>query len=159
MSMTYKPGKGGKFVKPKLFCGPSRVKESFQKECDVNVIIARYKKTGHLEHARANPGVFSDVSQIEDYPGMVRRLKFAQDSFDDLPSDLRTRFRNDPAELIAFVSDDDNRDEAVKLGLVAKPKKGAPDVSLPVPIVGVPVPPLVAKAEEPPAPSKAASAD
>ena len=39
--------------------------------------------------------------------------------FDSLPSSLRERFSNDPSRLLAFVDDESNFDEAVKLGLLS----------------------------------------
>jgi len=39
-----------------------------------------------------------------------------------LPADLRARFDNDPAQLIQFLENSDNKDEAIKLGLVNKPE-------------------------------------
>jgi len=41
-----------------------------------------------------------------------------------LPSDVRKRFSNDPAELIDFLADKKNDEEAIKLGL--KIKKNVP---------------------------------
>ena len=42
-----------------------------------------------------------------------------QDDFMELPAQLRSRFNNDPAELIDFLGKEENREEATKLGLVA----------------------------------------
>lgn len=151
MSMSTKLEKDRTYVKPRLTCGPGKTKQSFAAQVNVNNIVARYHKTGMLDHVRENPGIFADVSQIDDYPGMVAKLRFAQESFEQLPSALRKRFRNDPAELIAFVSDDSNRDEAVKLGLVPKAVK-----ELPAPVVTDAIAPVVpAKAEKTKSSSKA----
>ncbi len=140
MSMNYKPGKNGARVKPVLICGPGKTKQSFSERADINHIVARYQRTGMLENVRENPGVFADVSLIEDYPGMIKKLRFAKESFEQLSVSLRNRFHNDPGELIAFVSDDGNRPEAIKLGIIPKPAKSkAKDVVVPdagsVPVV------------------------
>lgn len=140
MSMNYKPGKGGARVKPVVVCGPGKTKQSFGERSDINHIVARYQRTGMLENVRENPGVFADVSLIEDYPGMVKKLRFARESFEQLPPNLRNRFHNDPGELVAFISDDGNRPEAIKLGIIPKPvKPKAKDVVVPdagsVPVV------------------------
>ena len=44
-----------------------------------------------------------------------------------LDANVRKRFHNDPAELIDFVSDEKNRDEAVRLGLLQIPEFPKPD--------------------------------
>ena len=38
----------------------------------------------------------------------------------DLPAKIRQRFNNNPAELIAFLQNSDNIEEAVELGLMEK---------------------------------------
>ena len=38
--------------------------------------------------------------------------------FDEFPSDVRKRFRNDPVEFMKFFDDPVNRPEAIRLGLI-----------------------------------------
>jgi phage internal scaffolding protein len=38
-----------------------------------------------------------------------------------LPAQIRSRFDNDPAKLIDFLENEQNHDEAIKLGLVNPP--------------------------------------
>ena len=42
--------------------------------------------------------------------------------FDNLPSDVRNRFNNNPAQLLDFVADPENKEEAIELGLLPKPE-------------------------------------
>jgi len=46
-----------------------------------------------------------------------RVMKIGQ-SFRELPAEIRNRFRNDPEELLRFTENPQNRDEAIKLGLI-----------------------------------------
>lgn len=105
-----------------LFKEPTMAQQQFKDECDVNVIIDRYTKTGVVpeELVNASAGVYGDFSGVGDYMDMQNRLIAARESFDLLPSKVRSRFNDDPAELIAFVSDGNNYEEAVKLGIVNK---------------------------------------
>ena len=59
-----------------------------------------------------------------------------------LPAQMRSRFNNDPAELLKFIKDPANLDEAVKLGILVKKEapKGDP---VPPPAPPSPVPPVV----------------
>jgi phage internal scaffolding protein len=50
----------------------------------------------------------------------MNRVFAAQDEFDRLPAQIRARFDNDPANLIEFLENSDNRPEAEALGLVDK---------------------------------------
>lgn len=139
-----------KYVRPVVKCGPGKTKQSFSNSSNINTIVARYQKTGMMENVRKNPGVFADVSKIMDFQGMVAKIRFAQESFEQLPSGLRKRFSNDPAELIAFVSDDANIDEAIKLGIIPKPKEVVEPVVPAVPAVPVPpAEPVVPASNEP----------
>lgn len=97
--------------------GESITQQQFKAECDVNNILAKYKRTGMLTHIQKHQGNFGDFSSIEDYQTSLGKLMQAQQSFESLPSELRAKFENDPAKLIAYLSDDKNNAEAVKLGL------------------------------------------
>lgn len=108
---------------------PSCVKPEFQRESDINEILARYERTGELP-VNAGAAVQGDFTDAGDFHSSMIRVCEAQEAFDALPAKIRKRFNNDPAELIAFVSDPANESEAVKLGL-AKPKvsPGGPGAS------------------------------
>lgn len=109
--------KGGK---PVVKCGPTRTKQEFRNETDINKVMARYFKTGFFDHVSRTAPVFADVSKVGDYASVVRRVKAAEDAFMALPAEVRLRFNNDPAQLVSFLQDPRNREEAVGLGLVVQ---------------------------------------
>lgn len=113
-----------------LVCGDSRVKPEFAKRSDIKDIVARYKKTGMIENVRRQQPVFADVSSLGDFHVVAGKLAMASQAFAQLPAVVRKRFDNKPSELIAFIQDKANLDEAIKLGLVAK--KDPPKVDPPV---------------------------
>lgn len=96
-------------------------KQEFKDECDINHIIARYVKDGVIDHVNRVEAVYGDFTSVGDYHGDLNRLIEAQEAFDGLPAQIRKRFANDPAELLSFLMDENNRTEAEKLGLV-KPR-------------------------------------
>lgn len=98
--------------------GESKTQQQFKAECDVNNIMAKYKKTGMLTHLSKYQGQFGDFSGYEDYQTSLAKLDQAQRSFNDLPSEIRSKFFNDPGKLIEYLSDEKNHPEAVKLGLM-----------------------------------------
>lgn len=104
------------------FTEPTMAQQSFKDECDVNNIIDRYTRTGVVPDylTQTAEGVYGDFSDVGDFTDMQNKLIQAQASFDALPSEVRRRFDDDPAKLIAFVRNKDNYDEAVKLGIVNK---------------------------------------
>lgn len=103
--------------------GESMTQQQFKSECDVNNILAKYKRTGMLSHIQKHQGNFGDFSSIEDYQTSLGKLMQAQQSFESLPSELRAKFDNDPAQLVSFLSDKKNDAEAVKLGLKIERKE------------------------------------
>ena len=56
---------------------------------------------------------------------MLLKIEQAQQGFEQLPSAVRARFKNDPMELVAFVGDNRNAEEAVKLGLLPRSQKSS----------------------------------
>lgn len=119
----YSKHKLGDRVKPKTLCPEQGLtKQEFAQEADVNYIMARYTKTGQLPATRFTPdrAIFADVSMIGDYSSELLKVQAATDAFAALPAELRSRFANDPAQLIKFVRNDSNYNEAVKLGLIEK---------------------------------------
>lgn len=88
--------------------------------CDVNNILAKYRKTGLLEHANQYQGQYGDFTSVEDYHTSINAVMRANAMFEALPSNIRTRFSNDPAEFLGFVQNDANRQEAIDLGLIPK---------------------------------------
>jgi len=121
------------------FPAHGRTKQSFRDECDVNRIMARYLETGILE-GDSSSARFADVVALQelDYQGAMNFVIGAQEAFGALPSSIRSRFRNDPGELLAFLDNPANQGEAIRLGLVADPAAPAATVPLgtPAPAAG-----------------------
>ncbi len=104
-------------------CGLGRTKQSFKDECDINFIMNRWKRTGEIppESVGKMRPSYGDFSNPNDYMEACNRVIDANEAFASLPSFLRDRFANEPANLIAFLADSANQDEAIKLGLAQKP--------------------------------------
>lgn len=80
---------------------------------DIESIIKR-ATTGALTSA-AQPR-FMDLTAI-DYMAANNRLVDGRRAFMQLNSKIRARFQNDPYQLLRFLDDPENHEEAVKLGL------------------------------------------
>lgn len=112
---------------------PSMTQQHFRDECDINFIIAKYEQTGFLTDP-LRPGSrmyeFGDYSAVQDYQDSLNCVIAAREMFDSLPSKIRERFNYDPSRLLQFLSDESNRDEAVRLGLVDPPSPAEPAADL-----------------------------
>jgi len=123
--------KPGERVKPRTVTGPCRTKQEFRQEADINYIVAKYKKSGVLPAGRRPELLqFADVTNVLTFGQMMERVEAGKAAFNSLPPAIRSRFQNSPADLLAFLADESNREEAVKLGLVAAavPAPSAPAV-------------------------------
>lgn len=96
---------------------PSMTQQQYKDSCDINNIIKQYAQTGELPLSN-KVGQFLDVSNVQDYQSALTTVYEAQKAFDQLPSNIRSRFENDPNQLIAFLEDDKNYNEAQQLGLL-----------------------------------------
>jgi len=95
----------------------SHVKQSFKNECDINLIMAKYQKTGVVTHVRQNAETYGFAPAVSFHTAMNLITK-ATEQFDGLPSKVRKRFNNNPAEFLKFCEQPDNRSEAALLGLL-----------------------------------------
>ncbi|QCQ85075.1 internal scaffolding protein [Blackfly microvirus SF02] len=125
-------------------------KQSFKDDCDINNIMRKYERTGVLDHTAMSVPQYGEYMGSMSYQDSLNAILYAQDQFAALPADLRARFGNDPAELLSFMEDSANLDEAVKLGLVQKPI-----VPQPLSVVAD-TPPAERPAKTAPKPSKTA---
>lgn len=106
------------------FEGPGRTKQSFKNECDINTIVGRFAKTGVLSHTHGREPIWGDVEAM-DFQGAMQLVANAREDFAALPSKLRDRFHNDPGALLGFLSNENNREEAIRLGLLNAPEAQA----------------------------------
>ena len=97
---------------------PTLTQQQFKEECDINNIMARYQNTGEFTHLTRKQGVYGDFSEIKDYQTMLQTVLEADAAFASLPAKMRLRFQNDPAQLLEFIQDPKNTEEAISLGLM-----------------------------------------
>lgn len=97
-----------------------RAQQHFRDECDINVMVARFARTGMPPPPPQMPSPV-DFDSVFDFQSAMQVLIDAKAGFMTLPSKVRREFDNDPSKFLAFVQDDANRDEAIRLGLIPKP--------------------------------------
>lgn len=109
----------------------SKTQQQFIDDCDINKIVARADASGVLTHTARGTPQYGDFSQFGDslhFQNSLNTVIEAENAFMALPAETRKRFSNDPAELLAFLEDPKNQDEAVRLGLASpKPATDNPD--------------------------------
>jgi len=104
------------------FTQPSMTKQSFAKECNINNIMARYEKTGIVEHVMEMPGQFGDVSEPLEYQEALNKVNAARSLFDSLPAQVRAKFDNEPFLFLEFAQNPENYGKLVEMGLAVAPE-------------------------------------
>lgn len=99
---------------------PSMTKQSFVAQCDINNILKAFKVTGQVTHLAAARARYEDLPEGLDFQDALNSVISAQAAFAGLPSNVRTRFGNDPALYLEFMADPSNEPEAIALGLATK---------------------------------------
>ena len=97
------------------FDEPSMAQQHFKDECDVNNILRKYESTGLVTHVANGTPSYGDFSSVLEFQQAQNILIEAQDAFEALPASLRKRFDNDPAVMLEFIENPDNREEAENL--------------------------------------------
>jgi phage internal scaffolding protein len=96
---------------------PSLAQQHMKDECDINVLVERFGVTGQLPQTPLEPS-YGDFSGVSDYHTALNAIKAADTAFMGLPAQLRAKFDHDPNALLQFLNNEQNRDEAIMLGLI-----------------------------------------
>ena len=91
--------------------------QHFKDECDINNILRQFNITGLLPESPLSPR-YGDFTGIGDYHSALNSVIAAEEGFMALPAQIRSRFENDPAKLIDFLDNPENKNEAISLGLI-----------------------------------------
>lgn len=93
-------------AQPHPLCGESLTEQHHKKTCDINKIIARYAKTGLIDHVRKHQGTYGDVSG-HDFKTAQDLIAEQKSIFHELPAEVRAEFDNDPANYLDLVMTDE----------------------------------------------------
>lgn len=108
-----------------------------------NIVNRAMRAGGLLSNVSVRVPSFQDIADAPSYVDALNVVAEATHMFEQLPAKLRDRFGNSPQKLLAFLDDPENRQEAIKLGLV-KPEEEPPPPPAPMKVEIV-NPPVVSK--------------
>lgn len=96
--------------------------ESVVNQCDINKLCDNYIRTGEfypgLLLRKLRRPVFGDFDPSnQSLSKVLMAQRRALESFDLLSPEIRERFNNDPRKFFDFVTDVNNQDEIIKMGL------------------------------------------
>ncbi len=107
---------------------PSKTKQEFKDESDVNVIVDMYTRGAPLP-VQITPGQFLDVSELGDYRTALDTIMEAEEVFKKMPKAVKDAVGNSVAGFLDFVNDPENTDQLVDLGLIPKDELAEDDVA------------------------------
>lgn len=93
--------------------------QSDKEKSNINNMLKKYIRTGVISRVKNFEAKYGDVTGI-DFRQAMELIVGARESFYELPSDVRKRFDNNPEKLLTFMEDPNNREEAIRLGLIHK---------------------------------------
>ena len=102
----------------------SRTEQSHVSDCDINNILSQYIKTGtfNANLIDKHQKIYGDFSG-NDFEEAQNLIAKATSLFEELPSIVRNRFHNSPAQFLDFAGDENNMTEMVEMGLANAPKR------------------------------------
>ena len=129
--------------------GDSRTHQSFAAECDINNIMKKYEKTGLITHVKEYGRRYGDFLGAPDYHTACNQVREAEEMFLTVPASVRAKFGNDPAQFLAFVQDEENRDAMREMGLLdERPLQAVEEALEGADVVGGPPDPTPASSPE-----------
>lgn len=124
-SQRWKKRPDGSTAVETVTSGETLTQQQYKDDTDVNVIMARFMKTGQIP-LHVPPMLEGDFSQLPNYQDALETIKMADQMFMELPALARKRFENNPQELMDFLNNPENKDEAIRLGLLNPPQQPPP---------------------------------
>lgn len=130
------------------FDDPSLTQQSAKDECDINLIVENAKRGADISNSlNKKAPMYGDFTGLPSFKDALNVVVKANEMFMSMDAFVRERFGNDPGRLLEFLDNPDNREEAIKLGLLQPPPVANP----PLPVVALDaVSPVKAKAKAKP---------
>lgn len=98
-----------------------RTQQQHREKCDVNRIIAKYNKTGVLDHMGRASNLYGDASKLKDLRESQNLIAEVRSMFMQLPATEREFFQNDIANYAEFMTDPKHRDGRIQRGYEKAP--------------------------------------
>ena len=92
--------------------------QSHKEELNINNILAKFQRTGVIEHIKEHGPQYADVPAI-DYREAMEIVTNSNSMFAELPSRARAHFDNDPAKFLETMQNPETKAETLhQLGLL-----------------------------------------
>ncbi len=99
---------------------PSLTDQAGKDAADIKNIIRRHDRGEIILNVQKGAAQYGDFTELNEFQENMNFIASAKESFAEIPSKIRKRFGNDPGEFYEFVTNPENQDEMVKLGLAVQ---------------------------------------
>lgn len=122
-----------------LYCPPEEgmTRQEFADECNINVLMAQYERTGVISHVNQRQPMFVDVSDVPDLARAIAIVEEGEKSFMTLPASVRREFDNDPVKFLEFCQDPASLSKLREWGLAPPEKVVEPSLEAPAALPSV----------------------
>ena len=94
-------------------------------DADINRIVGRFLRTGHISHVQPGTPLFGDFTDVADFQTQLDRIEAAREAFESLPARVRAIADNDPGRFLEIWDDPDYREDLEAAGLDFSPPQEA----------------------------------
>lgn len=102
---------------------PSKTRQEYKDECDINFMMETYQKAGGLLPPPNRVGEYFDFTNVPtDLAGVLNVMEEAGKAFATLDPRVRFEFKNDPRQFVDFASNPENLPQLVTWGLAEAEK-------------------------------------
>lgn len=116
-------------LRPEKVYDDGRTQDTYKDETDINRIMARARNGATITHLAKHQARYGDFSDFDFFENQ-QKIVMGRQVFDDLPSETRKEFGNDPTKFFSFVNDPANKDRLSELlPALAQPGRQLLDVS------------------------------
>lgn len=137
---------------PVVFTGQGKTHAEFKDECDINLIMEKWRRGVPVTHVKRGQPWYGDFSNAGDFQTALDRVNHATSEFEKLPAKVREYCGNNPANFINALDSPEAVSAMIDLGLAVEPEKPAEEPEKPAETAEK-VPPVVAE----PSPERSSS--
>lgn len=101
---------------------PSKTKQEFREEADVNRILSKFRRTRLLDYVTKHEPFYADLPDALDFETAQNVIASGRNAFEEMPAGLRKRFNNSPARFLSFM-ETATGEQLVALGLATRKAK------------------------------------
>jgi len=101
--------------------GESLTEQQHAPSLDIKTMINKYDRTGVLSNVQKGKAMYGDFTKVNEYQDAIDLVTNSKNMFNELPSDIRQKFSNNPGEFFEWITNPANNKEAIELGLVKAP--------------------------------------